>query len=107
MVIQPRLSARKWADIAAFALGHHDELAPRRRHARPRPGKATALLKDAVLKAAETAGGGGPDGLVSYLVAQAKQNPGPLMTLLGKVLRHQPGHFRIRSGDSALAARSA
>ncbi|MGY8664274.1 hypothetical protein Q3C01_18265 [Bradyrhizobium sp. UFLA05-109] len=38
--------------------------------------KTTALLKDAVLKAAETAGGGGPDGLVNYLVGQAKQNSG-------------------------------
>jgi hypothetical protein len=53
------------------------------------PNKTTTLLKDAVLKAAETAGGGGPDGLVNYLVAQAKQNPGPFMTLLGKVLPTQ------------------
>jgi hypothetical protein len=34
------------------------------------PNKATVLLKDAVFKAAETAGGGEPDGLVNYLVAQ-------------------------------------
>jgi hypothetical protein len=53
------------------------------------PNKATALLKDAVLKAAETAGGGEPDGLVNYLVAQAKQNPGPFLTLLGKVMPTQ------------------
>jgi hypothetical protein len=53
------------------------------------PNKTTALLKDAVLKAAEVAGGGGSDGLVNYLVAQAKQNPGPFMTLLGKVLPTQ------------------
>jgi hypothetical protein len=53
------------------------------------PNKTTALLKDAILKAAETAGGGEPDGLVNYLVAQARQNPGPFMTLLGKVLPMQ------------------
>ena len=53
------------------------------------PNKTTALLKDAILMAAENAGGGEPDGLVNYLVAQAKQNPGPFMTLLGKVLPMQ------------------
>jgi hypothetical protein len=53
------------------------------------PNKATALLKDAILMAAEIAGGGEPDGLVNYLVAQAKQNPVAFMTLLGKVLPMQ------------------
>jgi hypothetical protein len=53
------------------------------------PNKNTALLKDAVLRAAEVAGGGEPDGLVNYLVGQAKQNPGPFMSLLGKVLPTQ------------------
>ena len=53
------------------------------------PNKTTTLLKDAVLKAAEVAGGGEPDSLVNYLVGQAKQNPGPFMTLLGKVLPMQ------------------
>ena len=53
------------------------------------PNITTALFKDAILMAAETAGGGEPDGLVNYLVAQAKQNPGPFMTLLGKVLPMQ------------------
>ena len=53
------------------------------------PNKATALLKDAILKAAETAGGGEPDGLVNYLVVQARQNPVAFMTLLGKVLPMQ------------------
>jgi hypothetical protein len=73
------------------------------------PNKTTALLKDAVLKAAETAGGGEPDGLVNYLVVQAKQNPAPFMTLLGKVLptqvsgedghpRHHPADCRQRRG---------
>lgn len=50
------------------------------------PNKTTAILKDAILRAAELAGGGKPDGLVDYLQAQAKTNPGPFMGLLGKVL---------------------
>lgn len=49
--------------------------------------KTTALLKDAILRAAEQAGGKG--GLVGYLEAQAKANPGPFMSLLGKVLPMQ------------------
>ena len=48
------------------------------------PNKATALLKDAILRAAEEAGG--PEGLVGYLQQQAIDNPGPFMALLGKVL---------------------
>ena len=51
------------------------------------PNKTTALLKDAILKAAEAAGG--DDGLVGYLQAQAAANPGPFMALLGKVLPMQ------------------
>lgn len=51
------------------------------------PNKTTALLKDAVLQAAELAGGEG--GLVAYLKAQAAVNPGPFMALLGKVLPMQ------------------
>jgi hypothetical protein len=49
--------------------------------------KTTALLKDAILKAAEQAGG--KEGLVGYLETQAKANPGPFMALLGKVLPMQ------------------
>jgi hypothetical protein len=52
-----------------------------------KPNKTTALLKDAILKAAE--GAGGPDGMVGYLQAQAAANPGPFMSLLGKVLPMQ------------------
>lgn len=48
--------------------------------------KTTATLKEAILKAAEGAGGGPPEGLASYLQAQALANPGPFMGLLGKVL---------------------
>jgi hypothetical protein len=51
------------------------------------PNKTTALLKDAILKAAENAGEEG--GLVAYLTAQARLNPGPFLTLLGKVLPMQ------------------
>lgn len=51
------------------------------------PNKTTALLKDAILKAAENAGGDA--GVVGYLTVQAKENPGPFMTLLGKVLPTQ------------------
>ena len=39
------------------------------------------------MKAAE--GAGGPDGMVGYLQAQAAANPGPFMSLLGKVLPMQ------------------
>jgi hypothetical protein len=51
------------------------------------PSKATALLKDAILQAAE--GAGGPGGMVGYLQTQATENPGPFMALLGKVLPMQ------------------
>ncbi|NKX40957.1 hypothetical protein HGG71_05670 [Rhodobacteraceae bacterium R_SAG2] len=52
--------------------------------------KTTALLKDAILKAAENAGNKvGSQGLVSYLEEQATENPGPFMSLLGKVLPMQ------------------
>jgi hypothetical protein len=51
------------------------------------PNKTTALLKDAILRAAENAGK--DDGMVGYLTAQAVLNPGPFMALLGKVLPMQ------------------
>jgi hypothetical protein len=51
------------------------------------PNKTTALLKDAILRAAE--GAGGKEGLVGYLQDQAKKNPGPFLALLGKVLPTQ------------------
>ncbi len=50
------------------------------------PNKTTALLKDAILQAAQKAGGGGEEGIVEYLTIQAQTNPGPFMSLLGKVL---------------------
>jgi hypothetical protein len=48
--------------------------------------KTTALLKDAILKAATDAGNGD---MAAYLQQQAKDNPGPFMALLGKVLPMQ------------------
>lgn len=51
------------------------------------PNKTTALLKDAILKAAEQAGG--EAGLVGYLQQQAKDTPAAFMSLLGKVLPMQ------------------
>ncbi len=53
------------------------------------PNKTTALLKDAILEAAQQAGGD-TDGLVAYLKKQAEENPGPFMALLVKVLPLQP-----------------
>lgn len=54
------------------------------------PNKTTALLKDAILMAAEAAGGEGddkePGGLVGYLTKQAKDEPVAFMSMLGKVL---------------------
>lgn len=50
------------------------------------PNKTTALLKDAILKAATDAGNGD---MAVYLAQQAKDNPGPFMALLGKVLPMQ------------------
>lgn len=51
------------------------------------PNKTTALMKDAIIKAAEAAGGAG--GIVGYLTLQAHENPGPFMALMGKVLPMQ------------------
>lgn len=51
------------------------------------PNKRTALLKDAILQAAEKAGD--KDGMVGYLTLQAQENPTAFLTLLGKVLPMQ------------------
>jgi Family of unknown function (DUF5681) len=48
------------------------------------PNKTTTQLKEAILAAAEQAGGDG--GLVKYLHDQARMNPGHFLTLLVKVL---------------------
>lgn len=51
------------------------------------PNKTTGQLKDAILTAAEKAGG--TSGLVGYLQSQARANPVAFMSLLGKVLPMQ------------------
>jgi hypothetical protein len=58
---------------------------PRAGMGRPKgsPNKTTAILRDAIIKGAENAGGGD---LVAYLTKQAEDHPGPYLTLLGKVL---------------------
>lgn len=66
------------------------------------PNKTTALLKDAILQAATNAGG--PDGLVGYLELQAAANPGPFMSLLGKVLPMQVNHGDVEGGPIAMPA---
>jgi hypothetical protein len=48
------------------------------------PNKISSALKEAILEAAENAGG--EDGIVGYLVVQALANPVAFMSLLGKVL---------------------
>jgi hypothetical protein len=53
------------------------------------PNKTTAVLKDAILLAAEQAGDA--DGLVGYLKKQATDNPQSFLPLLGKVLPMQVG----------------
>lgn len=52
------------------------------------PNKTTALLKDAILRAAEAVGedGEGKAGLVGYLKRVAKEDVKAFSTLLGKVL---------------------
>lgn len=72
------------------------------------PNRTTTLLKDAILLAAQRAGGG-DDGLVNYLEAQARQNPQSFLPLLGKVLPLQiaaadggPVKFVLSKEDEAL-----
>ena len=48
--------------------------------------KTTAILKDAILQAATDAGDGD---MAAYLAHQARANPGPFLSLLGKVLPMQ------------------
>lgn len=50
------------------------------------PNKTTAIIKDAIIQAATNAGDGD---MVTYLTQQARLNPGPFMSLLGKVLPMQ------------------
>ena len=48
------------------------------------PNKISSALKEAILEAAEKAGG--EDGIVGYLVVQALAHPAAFLSLLGKVL---------------------
>lgn len=64
------------------------------------PNKTTALLKDAILKAATDAGNGD---MAVYLKRQAIENPGPFMSLLGKVLPMQvDGSLTHKADDPIL-----
>lgn len=51
------------------------------------PNKTTALIKDAIIQAAQNAGG--DEGMIGYLTEQAEKNPGPFLSLLGKVIPTQ------------------
>lgn len=75
------------SDEATKVVGNRAK-PPRAGMGRPKgsPNKTTALLKDAILKAAEEAH---PAGMVGYLKDQATANPTAFMTLLGKVLPMQ------------------
>ena len=67
------------------AKNNNLEKSPNKR-GRPKgsPNKSTALLKDAILNAAEKAGD--KEGMVGYLEKQARENPTSFNGLLGKVL---------------------
>ena len=64
---------------------------PRAGMGRPKgiPNKTTAILKDAILQAAQKAGGGDEDGMITYLQKQATESPAAFLGLLGKVLPMQ------------------
>ncbi len=51
------------------------------------PAKVTKALKEAIIEAANAAGG--KDGMVGYLTTQATEQPAAFMGLLGKVLPMQ------------------
>jgi len=50
------------------------------------PNRTTKMLKEALLIAANEAGGGGKDGLVNYLTVCAIKYPQSFLPLLGRVL---------------------
>ena len=64
----------------------------------PGPSRQTLILKDALLLAAQTAGGGGPDGLHNYLAKQAEANPTAFMAMLSRVIPLQ----QSGSGDGKI-----
>ena len=64
------------------------------------PNKVTRALKEAILEAAEAAGGKG--GIVAYLTRQAKENPRAFLPLLGRILP-----IEVNSPNESLAPRPA
>jgi hypothetical protein len=50
------------------------------------PNKITRSLKDAILMAAQEAGGGGEDGMLEYFKSQATNNPNAFMGLVGRII---------------------
>jgi len=46
--------------------------------------KLSASVKDAIIKAAENAGG--EEGMIGYLTKQAKDNPNAFLSILGRVV---------------------
>lgn len=61
---------------------------PRRGKGRKKgvPERNTRILREALILAAEAAGGGGKDGLVTYLTGVAITKPAAFIAVLGKVL---------------------
>jgi hypothetical protein len=61
---------------------------PRRAKGRPKGivERETRILRDALILAAEVAGGGKKDGLVTYLASVALSHPAAFINTLGKVL---------------------
>ena len=68
----------------AFQKGQSGNPAGRRKGA---TNKVNALLRDAIIEAANNAGG--KEGLVGYLQTQAREHPTAFMSLLGRVLPFQ------------------
>lgn len=82
----PKVSSEKAP--AAKRRGNVDNLRVAMGKGRP-PGAAnrtTRTLKEAILLAAQAAGGGGKDGLVKYLTTAAVKHPKAFLPLLGRVL---------------------
>lgn len=50
------------------------------------PNKITRSLKDAILLAAQEAGGGGEEGMLEYFKLQAKNNPNAFIGLIGRII---------------------
>ena len=85
-----------------------DRILPEKR-SRGRPkgsqDKITVMLKEAILAAAE--GAGGKAGMIGYLQARAIDTPGPFLALLAKVLPLTVGgreggaiHITVSRGDA-------